>query len=102
MPAAARLSPGWIWSYLLIGAGLTRDVPPAEVALVSRTEFTVQPGIGAMLRVWESPDGSRSLALRPDIKVRWTHGWAHAPGNPVDRLYMLGVTFSFGPRGGLR
>jgi hypothetical protein len=88
--------------YLLIGAGLTRDLPPAGVALVSRTEFMVQPGVGAMLKLWESADHSRSLALRPDIKVRWTHGWAHAPGNPVDPLYVLGVTFSFGPQGALR
>jgi hypothetical protein len=46
--------------------------------------------------VWQSPHGAGSLALRPDIKARWTHGWAHAPGNPVDVLYTLGLTFSFG------
>jgi hypothetical protein len=56
-----------------------------------------QPGFGAIIKVWQSTDGSGSLALRPDIKVRWTHGWAHAPGNPVDVLYVLGLTFSFGP-----
>lgn len=60
----------------------------------------LQPGAGVMIRLWESADGSRRLALRPDIKVRWTHGWAHAPGNPVDPLYVLGLTYSFGP--GLR
>jgi hypothetical protein len=46
--------------------------------------------------VWESSDAADTLALRPDIKTRWTHGWAHAPGNPVDVLYALGLTFSFG------
>jgi hypothetical protein len=55
-----------------------------------------QPGLGAFIKVWQSPHGAGSLALRPDIKARWTHGWAHAPGNPVDVLYTLGLTFSFG------
>jgi hypothetical protein len=82
--------------YLLLGAGATHVAPPAGTGLENRTEFMVQPGLGAIATFWQSADGSRTLALRPDIKVRWTHGWAHAPGNPVDVLYVLGVTFSFG------
>jgi hypothetical protein len=88
---AARFSP-----YLSLGAGVTHSAPSAEADLVSRTEFMVQPGVGAAIRVWQSADGADTLALRPDIKARWTHGWAHAPGNPVDVLYVLGLTFSFG------
>ncbi|MGO9038076.1 MAG: outer membrane beta-barrel protein [Steroidobacteraceae bacterium] len=83
--------------YLSIGVGVTHAAPPSATGLESRTEFMTQPGFGAMIKVWESVDGSRSFALRPDIKARWTHGWAHAPGNPVDALYVLGLTFSFRP-----
>jgi len=83
--------------YLSIGAGLTHDAPPSGTSLESRTEFMTQPGLGAIVKVWQSADGAGSLALRPDIKARWTHGWAHAPGNPVDVLYVLGLSFSFGP-----
>jgi len=83
--------------YLSIGAGATHAAPPSGTGLESRTEFMAQPGFGAFIKVWESPDGSRSFTLRPDIKARWTHGWAHAPGNPVDVLYVLGLSFSFGP-----
>ena len=82
--------------YVLLGAGVTHVARPAGTRRENRTEFMLQPGLGAIGRFWESADGSRTLALRPDIKVRWTHGWAHAPGNPVDVLYVLGVTFSFG------
>jgi Outer membrane protein beta-barrel domain len=89
----ARFAP-----YLSFGAGLTHYAPSAGAGSQSRTEFMMQPGAGVMIRLWESADGSRSLALRPDIKVRWTHGWAHAPGNPVDPLYVLGLTYSFGPQ----
>lgn len=88
----ARLQP-----YASFGVGLTHVAPPSGIALESRTEFMAQPGGGAIIRLWTSGNGSHSLALRPDIKVRWTHGWAHAPGNPVDILYVLGLKFSFGP-----
>jgi hypothetical protein len=88
----ARLAP-----YVSLGSGLTHYAPVGGAGLEPRTEFTVQPGAGVIIRLWESADGSRNLALRPDVEVRWTHGWAHAPGNPVDPLYALGFTYSFGP-----
>jgi len=81
--------------YLSIGSGVTHLAPPAGIPLQRRTEFMVQAGTGAIVGLWESGDGWRSLALRPDVKFRWTHGWAHAPGNPVDVLYVFGLTFSF-------
>ena len=88
----ARFAP-----FVSLGAGLNHEAPGAGSGVMSHTEFMVQPGIGALVRLWERADGSVSLALRPDITVRWTHGWAHAPGNPVDPLYALGLTLSFGP-----
>jgi Outer membrane protein beta-barrel domain len=85
----------WFAPYVSLGAGLTHEAAGANSGVVSHTEFMVQPGIGAFLRIWERADGAASLALRPDIKARWTHGWAHAPGNPVDPMYVLGVTATF-------
>ncbi len=82
--------------YLSIGAGVTHLAPASDTGLESRTEFMAQPGLGAIIKVWGSTHGSGTWALRPDIKARSTHGWAHAPGNPVDVLYTLGLTFSFG------
>ena len=51
--------------YLSIGAGLTHDAPPSGTSLESRTEFMTQPGLGAIIKVWQSADGAASLALRP-------------------------------------
>jgi hypothetical protein len=87
----ARFAP-----YVSLGSGLTSYAPATGAGLEPRTEFMMQPGAGVIVRIWESGDGSRSLALRPDIRLRWTHGWAHAPGNPVDPYYVLGLTYSFG------
>jgi Outer membrane protein beta-barrel domain len=87
----ARFAP-----YLMLGAGVTDAAPPSGAGLQRRTEFMMQPGVGAIIKLWEGADGSGTLALRPAIEARWTHGWAHAPGNPVDVLYALGVTYSFG------
>jgi hypothetical protein len=87
----ARFAP-----YVSLGAGLTHEAPGAGSGLMNHTEFMVQPGIGALVGLWERADGSVSLALRPEIEARWTHGWAHAPGNPVDPLYGLGLTVTFG------
>jgi len=86
----ARLAP-----YLSLGLGLTHNDASSQTGLEGHTELMIEPGIGAFIGIWESADRSRRLALRPDIKVRWTHGWAHAPGNPVDPLYGLGLTFGF-------
>jgi hypothetical protein len=82
-------------TYLSVGLGLTHDDGSSQTGLAGHTEFMIQPGIGAFIGIWESEQSARRLALRPDIKVRWTHGWAHAPGNPVDPLYGLGLTFTF-------
>jgi hypothetical protein len=86
---------GLLAPYLSLGAGASCFAPAAHSALASRTEFMWQAGGGTLVRLWAPADGASSLALRPEIRVRWTHGWAHAPGNPVDPLYALGLMFSF-------
>jgi OmpA-OmpF porin, OOP family len=79
--------------YLVLGVGATRASPPSGQGLSNRTDFMTQAGVGAFIRLYENPAGTFSFSLRPDVKARWTD----APGNPVDALYELGFTFSFGP-----
>lgn len=58
------------------------------------TDFMVQAGVGAMLKVWESADDSSSFALRPEIKARWDE--AGAEGMMADYIGTLGFQYSFG------
>jgi len=89
--ADARFTP-----FVSLGAGAIHEAAGIGSRAGSRTEFMVQPGGGAVLRLMDGGGGSSGhLALRADLKVRWTHGWAHAPGNPVDPLYTLGLTYFF-------
>jgi Outer membrane protein beta-barrel domain len=80
--------------YVSLGAGITHEAPGAGSGLLARTEFMAQPGLGALLGLWDARGAG--LALRAEFEARWTHGWAHAPGNPVDPLYSLGLTYYFG------
>jgi hypothetical protein len=89
----ARFSP-----YVSFGAGVIHEAPGFGSDLLSRTEFMAQPGVGALIGSWNTRVGG--LALRADLALRWTHGWAHAPGNPVDPLYTLGLTYSLAQAGG--
>jgi OmpA-OmpF porin, OOP family len=79
--------------YSVFGLGATHATPPSGQGLENRTDFMAQGGVGAFIRLYENPAGTFSFSLRPDVKARWTD----APGNPVDVLYELGFTFSFGP-----
>jgi OmpA-OmpF porin, OOP family len=79
--------------YVSLGAGVTRFNPSSEQGLSSHTNFMVQGGVGVFIKLWENADASRSFALRPDIKARWTD----VNSSPVDLLYVLGLTFTFGP-----
>ncbi len=85
---------GRIAPFVSAGAGAIRNTAAPQTGLAAHTEFMAEPATGVLVRLWESADGSRQLALRPEVKVRWTHGWAHAPGNPVDPIYVVGVTFT--------
>jgi hypothetical protein len=85
---AGRFAP-----YIDVGLGVTHVAPPGSSGLSSRTDFMAQGGVGAFIKLWENADASRSFSLRPDVTVRWTD----TTGNPVDFLYVLGFTFTFGP-----
>jgi hypothetical protein len=86
---AGRIAP-----YLSIGAGATHFAPALGDGLEPRTELMVQPAAGAFIRLWEGSTAFRRLELRPSVEARWTHGWAHAPGNPVDPIYLLGLSLT--------
>jgi OmpA-OmpF porin, OOP family len=77
--------------YVSVGLGANENDPsPGE----NETDFMSQAGIGAFVKLWESGDGSRSLALRPDVKVRWDD--AGAEGTLRDYVGTLGFQYSFG------
>ncbi len=88
---------GRIAPLLGAGVGLTHDTAAPQTGLAAHTELMVEPAIGALVRLWQSAGGTRQVALRPEVRVRWTHGWAHAPGNPVDPIYGVGITFGWLP-----
>lgn len=78
--------------YLSLGLGMLQTEPSPGT---NATDFMAQAGLGAMLKLAESADGSRSLALRPEVKARWSE--AGASGTLVDYIGTLGLQFSFGP-----
>jgi OOP family OmpA-OmpF porin len=79
--------------YIVLGVGAAGDRPPTGLGLTSRTDFMAQGGVGAFIRLWENSDASQSFSLRPDLKARWTD----THGNPIDFLYVLGFTLTWGP-----
>ena len=96
--------------YLLLGVGALHNSSPAglanQVFLSSGTNFMAQGGVGAFIRLWENSDASATFSLRPEARARWTDTsvrYLNSAGdlihasNPVDFIYVLGFTFSFGP-----
>jgi hypothetical protein len=84
-----------VFPYVSFAIGGTHEATGSGSGLVSHTEFMMQPGLGALVHLLET--GTGKLALRAGFETRWTHGWAHAPGNPVDPYYTLGLTYAFTP-----
>jgi OOP family OmpA-OmpF porin len=58
------------------------------------TNLMGQVGAGMFIKAWQSSDGSRSFALRPELKVRWDEDGVVE--NNRDYLGMLGFQYSFG------
>jgi OmpA-OmpF porin, OOP family len=82
---------GNVSPYVSVGAGGARNnLSPGD----DSTDFLMQAGVGAFMRIWRASDGSGSLSLRPDFKVRWQD--AGAAGHLRDYVAMLGLTYSFG------
>lgn len=82
---------GKVSPYVSVGLGAVRN---DRVGGDDATDFMTQAGVGLLMKVWESPDGSRTFALRPDIKARWDD--AGAEGRLTDYIGTLGFQFSFG------
>jgi OOP family OmpA-OmpF porin len=77
--------------YVSIGAGfLQNDRSPGE----NQADAMAQAGVGMFMNLWQAADGSRSFALRPDVKARWSE--AGADGTLLDFIGTLGFQFSFG------
>jgi len=96
--------------YLMLGIGATHNSSPPgradQLFLTSGTNFMAQGGVGAFIRLWENSDASTIFSLRPEVRARWTDFSPNSlsraagivsSGNPVDFIYVLGFTFSFGP-----
>lgn len=82
---------GVVAPFLSFGAGvLQNDRSPGRDA----TNLMGQVGAGMFIKAWESADGSRSFALRPELKVRWDEDGAIE--NNRDYLGLLGFQLSFG------
>lgn len=82
---------GAVSPYLSVGGGVAQNErSPGSNA----TDAMAQAGLGLLLNVWESMDGSSSFALRPDLKARWSD--AGAEGTLRDYIGTLGFQFSFG------
>lgn len=77
--------------YLSVGLGSVQNEPSPGA---NSTDFMSQAGVGAFIKLWESADGSRSFALRPDLKARWDD--AGAAGKLRDYIGTLGFQYSFG------
>lgn len=58
------------------------------------TNLMGQVGAGMFWKAWESADGSRSFALRPELKMRVDEDGS--PDHNTDYLGLLGFQFSFG------
>lgn len=82
---------GAVSPYLSVGLGTVQNErSPGSNA----TDFMAQAGVGLLVNLWKSADGSSSFALRPDFKVRWDE--AGADGNLRDYIGTLGFQYSFG------
>lgn len=82
---------GAVEPFLSFGAGvLANQRSPGSNA----TNLMGQVGAGMFINTWRSSDGSKSFALRPELKVRWDEDGA--AGTNRDYLGLLGFQFSFG------
>lgn len=82
---------GRVAPYLSVGIGAVSNEPsPGR----NTTDFMSQAGVGLLVKVWESADGSRSFTLRPDLKARWDD--AGADGHLRDYIGTLGFQYAFG------
>jgi OOP family OmpA-OmpF porin len=83
---------GTISPYLRFGAGFVHDIPGGHDP--DQTNFATDAGVGLYWNLWRSVHGTRSFALRPEIKVRWENP-GHAP-DLQDYIADLGFQYSFG------
>jgi OOP family OmpA-OmpF porin len=81
---------GAVEPFLSFGGGvLANQRSPGSNA----TNLMGQAGVGMFVKLWESPEGTSSFKLRPELKVRYDEDGSDKYS---DYLGMLGFQFSFG------
>jgi OmpA-OmpF porin, OOP family len=81
--------------YVTIGAGVARnDYENFRFPVPNQTQLLTQAGVGTFINLWQSADGSRAFALRPQIEARFDAPFAD--DHRTDYVAMLGFQFSFG------
>ena len=82
---------GVVSPYISVGAGASPwDRSPGSDSL----DAMAQAGVGLLINLWSSPNGSGTVALRPALQARWTE--AGAEGTLRDYIGTLGFQVSFG------
>ncbi len=77
--------------FLSIGGGVVREAPSGFP--VSNRGMG-EAGVGALWKLWEADDESKSVSLRPEIKARFD---SVARTHTTDYIGLLGLQYSFGP-----
>jgi OmpA-OmpF porin, OOP family len=77
--------------YVSLGIGALQDINPVQ----NQSDFLAQAGVGVLIKLWESRDGTASLALRPDFKVRYDTDSTNSR-SLFDYIGTLGFQFGFG------
>ncbi|HTV77454.1 MAG TPA: OmpA family protein [Steroidobacteraceae bacterium] len=86
---------GWVSPYLGAGFGAVRTNYRFDGGYGPGydTRLGIETEAGLMIKLWESPQRTSKISLRPEVKLRWAH-----PGseNLEDFFYTVGVQFAFG------
>lgn len=82
---------GAIAPYLLAGFGAVDNQPRGAA---DRTDLMAEAGVGVLARLWRSADGSQTLSLRPEYKLRWNDSAGGAKLR--DDIVSVGFQMAFG------
>jgi OOP family OmpA-OmpF porin len=77
--------------YVSLGVGALENFHPIQ----NQSDFLAQAGVGLLIKLWESGDGTASFALRPDFKVRYDDDSTNSR-SLFDYIATLGFQFGFG------
>ncbi len=91
---------GVVSPYVGLGLGAVRSAYTFSTTygLGYDTTLAAEAEAGVMVKLWQSPDQTSKLSLRPELKMRWANpGAAYSTtANEKDYLFMVGIQYSFG------